>query len=319
MADENGVLAVVGEITDDGLVALAEQAEKRIDAVNKIKRLALRVTNAHDWVDQANRPYLQVSGAEKVARLFGISWTIDEPVFAQEEGGHFSYTYKGLFSLRGASIEAIGTRSSKDGFFKRYGEDVEGKRVELPPSEIDKGDLKKAAYTNCIGNGITRLLGIRNLTWEDLKSGGIDKGAISRVEYGKQEMSAKGRNLKTEAHEMLVSLYGPSYGAELEKITAFTGKDGKNVSGKKSLDGLSEKALMVTYGKIKDLYEKTKKSAQSEQSERRDYEKALKDVPTLEALDFVWGEFEATAPSGPEMVRHRRIRDARAQEINKTS
>jgi len=178
---DNGVPA----IGDSTLLALAEQAEKRVNALNKIKRAALMATNARDWTDQNGNPYLQVSGSEKVGRVFGIAWKIDEPVFESEESGHFSYTYKGYFTVAGATIEAIGTRSSKDGFFKRYagkGED----RKELPPSEIDKGDLKKAAYTNCIGNGITRLLGLRNLTWDDLKEfAGIDKSQVGRVDYKK--------------------------------------------------------------------------------------------------------------------------------------
>ena len=183
---DNGVPA----IGDSTLLALAEQAEKRVTALNKIKKAALLATNARDWTDQNGNPYLQVSGSEKVGRVFGIAWKIDEPVFEVEESGHFAYTYKGYFTVAGATIEAIGTRSSKDPFFKRYagkGED----RKELPPSEMDKGDLKKAAYTNCIGNGITRLLGLRNLTWADLEEfAGIKKDQVGRVDYkknGKQQ------------------------------------------------------------------------------------------------------------------------------------
>lgn len=181
----NGVNVEVPAIGDSTLIALAEQAEKRVMALNKIKKAALLATNARDWTDQNGNPYLQVSGSEKVARVFGIAWRIDEPIFEQEESGHFAYTYKGYFTVAGATIEAIGTRSSKDPFFKRYagkGDD----RKELPPSEIDKGDLKKAAYTNCIGNGVTRLLGLRNLTWDDLAEfAKITKDSVSRVDYKK--------------------------------------------------------------------------------------------------------------------------------------
>jgi len=173
-------------ITDDTLISLAEQAEKRIDAMNKIKRVAIKLTNRHDWTDQGGKPYLSVSGSEKIARMFGISWRISEPIKETYDGGHFAYTYKGYFSLAGATIEAIGTRSSKDGFFKKYsgrGDD----RVELPASEIDGGDVKKSAYTNCIGNGITRLLGIRNLTYEDLQEfAGITKEMMAAVDYKKK-------------------------------------------------------------------------------------------------------------------------------------
>ena len=176
-------------IMDTALVALAEQAEKRVEAMNKIKRMALRLTNRHDWVDENGKPYLQASGAEKVARLFGISWRISEPIIEHLEGGHWLVTYTGEFSLGGATIDAIGTRSSKDGFFKAYryeGPENDRKKVELPPSEIDRGDVKKSAYTNLLGNGITRLLGIRNLTYEDLQeSAGIRREDITSVTFKK--------------------------------------------------------------------------------------------------------------------------------------
>jgi len=190
---------IIPPITDDTLIGLANQAEKRVDALNKIKRAALKATNARDWTDQNGNPYLQVSGSEKVARVFGVSWRIDEPVFEKEESGHFTYTYKGYFSLAGAEIEAIGTRSSKDGFFKRYSGRGE-ERKELPPSEIDKGDVKKAAYTNCIGNGVTRILGLRNLTWEDLQEfAGITREQVSSVDYKKNGKMQDG--IKSESAE----------------------------------------------------------------------------------------------------------------------
>ena len=170
-------------VASEALVELAAQAERRVEAINKIKQYSLRLTQPGDWVDQNGRPYLQVSGAEKIARLFGISWRIDEPIREELEGGHYIYTYKGYFSLAGAEIEAIGSRSSKDPFFKRYIY-VNGQRKELPPSEIDPGDVKKAAYTNCIGNGITRLLGLRNISYDDLeKVAGIKREQITRIEY----------------------------------------------------------------------------------------------------------------------------------------
>ena len=197
-------------LADDTLIKIAERAEQRIEAVNKIKLLALKVTNAHDWTDQGGKPYLQASGGEKVARLFGISWNISEPVFEAEEGGHFSYTYTGHFSLSGATIEAVGTRSSKDPFFKKYDysekdENGKGIRKELPPSEVDKGDLKKAAYTNLIGNGITRLLGIRNLTWDDLAAAGIDQNNVGKVDY-KKDGKRSDKKIASEGSQAVVAV-----------------------------------------------------------------------------------------------------------------
>ena len=162
---ETGAVSPLG---DDLLVAAARMAEQRIDAVIKIKQMALRVTNVSDWTDQQGKPYLQVSGSEKVANLYSVSWKIDEPVCEYEESGHFTYTYHGVFSMMGRSIEVEGSRSSKDPFFKRYNW-VGGQKIEKPIADLDKRDVKMAAMTNLLGNGITRILGIRNLTWDDLE------------------------------------------------------------------------------------------------------------------------------------------------------
>jgi hypothetical protein len=180
----DAVSADVPAIADDNLLAVAEAAEKRITAMLKIKQLALKMTNNMDWTDQGGKPYPWASGAEKIARLFGISWRIDEPTIDHEEGGHFGYTYKGYFTLGGVTIEAIGSRSSKDGFFKKY-QGSGDSRSELPPSAIDKGDVKKSAYTNLLGNGIMRILGMRNLTWADLESAGISRESVGKVSFKK--------------------------------------------------------------------------------------------------------------------------------------
>lgn len=176
----------VPALADDTLIAVARMAEARIDAVIKIKQLALKVTNPRDWTDQQGNPYLQVSGAEKIANLFNISWGFltPEPLYEQDDEGHYTYTFQGRFSMGSRSIEVEGSRSSKDSFFKQYTYDGD-KKKEKPVDERDnKRDVKMAALTNLLGNGITRLLGIRNLTWADLESyAGITKDQVGKVEY----------------------------------------------------------------------------------------------------------------------------------------
>lgn len=181
-------------IADDFLIAMADQAEKRIDAIIKVKQVALKVTNARDWTDQNGNPYLQVSGSEKIANLFNISWRIEEPKYEEESDGNFGYSIKGIFSLGARTIEVEGTRSSKDPFFNRYEykkDPATGKEEKTVkhPSTIDKGDVKKTALTNLYGNGITRILGIRNLTWDDLyKYAGITQEMVKgKVSYNQRE------------------------------------------------------------------------------------------------------------------------------------
>jgi len=238
----------------DNLVAMADAAEKRVMAIKRIKAAALSVTSKHDWVDQSGKPYLQVSGSEKIARLFGISWTIDEPILTTEEDGHYSYTYKGAFTIGSTPpIDFIGSRGTKDVFFsKSHGEAV-------PISEIDRNDVKKAAYTNLLGNGITRLLGLRNLTWEEVEEAlKVKRTDCSKVDYGKKEMSDEAKDLRNEIKKMLTEMAIASktdFSKLLMLYTSFVGKDGKEVTGKSKLEDISEKAMSVTYGKVKDAYQ----------------------------------------------------------------
>ena len=178
----------------DDIIQIAEQAEARVAAVIKIKRAALMVTNGGDWVDQNGKPYLMASGAEKVANLFNISWRFlsPEPVkTVDSDGVNFTYTYAAEFSMGSRHIEVEGSRSSKDKFFSQYtyGEKDpqtgKSERTEKTLSERDnERDVKMAALTNLFGNGITRLLGIRNLSYADLQEfAGITPDMIGKVTY----------------------------------------------------------------------------------------------------------------------------------------
>ena len=184
-------------LTSDKLLAIADQAEKRVDALNKIKLIALRTTNIRDWTDHGGKPWLQESGATKVGRLFGVSWPKpDDPVYEQFENGHFQYTYTIEFALADVCITQIGSRQSNDGFFNtRYKwDDNEGKKMsfDVPPSEIDKGDVKKAAYANCLERGVTTILGIKNLTWEEIEEHTeIKKDQVTSIQYGKDKKGKK--------------------------------------------------------------------------------------------------------------------------------
>lgn len=168
----------ISMLSNDNLLAMAEQAERRIEAIKRIMNASLKITNEKDWILIAGTPYLQESGATKVARLFGIGWKlIGEPILETESDGHFTYTYKAEFVMGNITIEATGSRSSKDDFFT-------GKTNPKAPQDIDKRDVKMSAYTNCINNGIKRILpGLRNLTAEDMQNAGLDCGKMQGYSF----------------------------------------------------------------------------------------------------------------------------------------
>lgn len=157
----------------DNIMYLAEKADKMITAMNKIMSAALKITSEHDWTLIGGKPYLQESGATKVARLFGISWQIGSPKIECDAEGYKTFTYKGRFEMRGQFIECEGSRSMKDDFFG--GKPDARKSVD----EISERNVRQAAYTNCINNGIKRIIpGLRGIDVKTLEDAGIDTGKM---------------------------------------------------------------------------------------------------------------------------------------------
>jgi hypothetical protein len=159
----------------DHLVNLAEQ---RLEFQKKIIPIALKITNPSDWTNQSGKPWPSGSAVEKIRNLFGISIIdIKEKREDLEGQSGYLYTYSGTFKFANTQIDAIGTCSSKDQFFAKT------KKGYRPVEEIDQGNIKKAAYTNMMVNGITRILGMRNLTWSQLEQAAVDIKQIPKVEY----------------------------------------------------------------------------------------------------------------------------------------
>lgn len=162
----------------DNILYLAERAEQYITAMNRIMDAALRITNELDWVMIGGNPYLQESGATKVARLFGISiQLLGNPIIECDPQGYKTYTYKARFMLKDQFVECEGSRGMREDFFAGKPDKVTGKIKS--PDEIDERDVKMAAYTNCINNGIKRLIpNLRNIDAETLERAGLDVGKI---------------------------------------------------------------------------------------------------------------------------------------------
>lgn len=164
------------EANTDNILYLAEKADKYIAAMNRIMDAALKITNELDWVLIGGKPYLQESGSTKVARLFGISiQLLGKPTVEADHEGYKNFTYKARFSMKDNQfIECEGSRSMKDDFFAKT------KAGLKKPDEIDERDVKMAAYTNCLNNGIKRLIpNLRNIDTDTLERAGLDVGKIN--------------------------------------------------------------------------------------------------------------------------------------------
>ena len=158
------------EMDYGNVLELAEKADKMVTALNKIMAAAIRITTPKDWCLIGGEPYLQESGATKVARLFGISWQIQNgyPKKEIDGEGYPTYCYRMTFRLGKDTIEAEGMRNARDEFFA-------GKKdIRKKADEIDLADVQRAAYTNCLNRGIKAILpGLRNLDLATLENNGI--------------------------------------------------------------------------------------------------------------------------------------------------
>lgn len=194
---EGGLL----DTNTDNILYLAEKAEKYIVAMNRIMDAALKITNELDWVLIGGKPYLQESGTTKVARLFGISiQLLGQPTVEWDSEGYKTYTYKARFMLKDQFIECEGSRGMKEDFFAKAGKDKPLKK----PDEIDDRDVKMAAYTNCLNNGIKRLIpNLRNIDVATLERAGLDVSKIGGYTFkagnnGGNTQKAEDSGLKCE-------------------------------------------------------------------------------------------------------------------------
>lgn len=259
------VMESVPMIADDSIVAIAEQAEKRLTAINKIMSVDLRVTTPLDWCLIGGVPYLQESGSTKVARLFGISTRIKDIRKETRSDGHYLYTYLGEFSMSGSTIEAVGARGSYDDFFTGSEKKDDKGNIIKPKKtaeEIDERDVKLSAYTNFMNNGIKRILpGLRNITTETLKDAGINPDKIRGYGFNSgapKEESPESADKRLEIQRMLEECCGGEVAkvkAMLKKCTSFTKKDGSTYEGKDDVLKLTEAQIPPTYEKVKKGYD----------------------------------------------------------------
>lgn len=166
--------------------------EQRNKLLERILHYAIAATHPGQWFDQNGKPWPGAAGAEVMARRCAVSIreTRCQKRLSQDDKGQFYiYEYTGTFALPGSydSIEAVGTCSSRDQFLGT--ETQQGRQL----SEIDEGNIQKAAYSNMMVNGVTRLLGVRHLTWEQLDALGIKQGEVQKVEYNSGSKGGGGK------------------------------------------------------------------------------------------------------------------------------
>ena len=241
------------EFSVDALLDMAEKAPKIAAAMRKIQLASIAATNPQDWVDQGGKPYLQSSGSEKTAALWGISWQIMKQEKTTKADSYIWSTFLRIMAPRmGRTIEILGTRSSNDPFFGMSHNQI------VPIEQIDEAAVRKSSYTNSLARGVQIMLGLRNLTWAELEAHGIKKGGVSAIPRTTTVKATEEEGAqRTEMWNMLLEISGGDSKPALvllEEVSAFETKDGKQIPGVKKLSLLKGKRLQVNLGKVRDMH-----------------------------------------------------------------
>jgi len=245
----------------------AQMVEKYMEVQARIRRACINLTNVNDWVDQDGKPYLQWTGAAKVAGAFGVSY--DTPKFADpkvetdDAGSYLNFEVQTLIRYGGRSVPEIGTATTRDSFFGvRTKKDDKGNvmkdekgapiKIFLPLSEIDINDIKKKALTNLLNRGLKSLLGL-SFTWEEIDkaSGGvISQGKCASVKHlqgaaGGKTTSAETIPVRQKIWKQIMEMSDGEESvarAKLAALTTFKGDKGM-VPGKTDIALVSDAML----------------------------------------------------------------------------
>jgi len=180
----------------EDLVSLSQTAQEKVEAIQKIKMAMLRLTNKSDWQIFSDKPRLTEAGVKRLIMLLGISYKIIEMQRVVEEDGEYSYVVKIKAWWKGIEIEDMGTANSKDPFV-RVRKDNQGKKIELPLKLVDENNVRKKAIANACQRVLTSLLGLKNLSIDELRQAGIELGATIEFKKKKEEKKEE----KEEAKE----------------------------------------------------------------------------------------------------------------------
>ena len=179
-----------------------EAAGRQIDLRKKLLGLALKALKPHDFQDFGGKPYLEGEGAARIMAVIR-GFKVGAAVFTTEQiMPHYFVECNIPMEFMGATTVALGDCSTQDSFFTgqsgnggRFGAYIKQTGSETLASRLLLGDAKKKARENAISRGVTELLGIRGLSWDDLSQLGFTKSAAgAQVNF---KTGSQGAEIKT--------------------------------------------------------------------------------------------------------------------------
>lgn len=170
-------------------LSFVEEFEKGIDIYKRWVAACYRLTRESHWVNHgtANEPKfsLQGPGAEALMNPLGISFEQPSTRCEKLDGGGYAYWVEGYMESRSLARRGyyLGYCDSRDPFFNA--------RSGWKP-ETGQGDVRKAATTNWIVNGVSRLAGLRDPDPQLLAKAGLDLSKITAIDYSRNRTPQQG-------------------------------------------------------------------------------------------------------------------------------
>jgi hypothetical protein len=255
------------------LEASIEQGEKYLKAFDRIRKIAISLTNTSDWIDQNGKPYLESAGCAKIASAFGVrteSVHLEKQNLQDTKGAYVRFRVTGNGVWQNVQAEEVGSASTRDDFFAKRKRD--GKEIILPMEEVDLGDVEKKAFTNFMNRLIKRLIGL-SFSWEDIATysgGNVTRDKCSGVSYGKgtkggstaPSVSTSATGDRAKAWKQLLDICDGEperAAAELERLTTWK-KDNQAMPGKRDIARVSDAQLRYLSRDVQKLWDEWDKA-----------------------------------------------------------
>lgn len=246
---ENEVMQVEAE--HENAVVLLRDMESRVQMVKYAISVIPQVCHKRNILNMGGNPFIDNDGCQKIAIAAGISFgipTIEKEWVDDPESGERVYEVivEGVARLNTKEIYEVGGANSQDQFLAAR---------KLPILRL-KIEVHKKALANWQGRCVRTLLGLKELTWEELKNAGFEQDKANSVDFNK----GKSTGISEDANEVrdkirdavLDAVDGNKTAAKelLEVLTTFEGEKG-TVKGKNNVKNLTDKAANFLWAKIK--------------------------------------------------------------------
>jgi len=293
---------------------MLSQFREQAAFVSGVRKEALAQTKAHHWLARKQKNgtvtySLMSPGAERIKSVTPIGFQNKrywEETWNKESGPGYTCYFEAdyyLGSPRMGLLPAIGSCSSSDEFFatehvelpynvelgehKLALESGEGKlsndgktlyiRRQIPASEVSKDLIMKSALTQLQVNGLTRVLGIRSISEEELKEAGIDIAKIGGFEYGSTraasgQLAPADQQKRDEIKKWLIEMNGGDEAkalAELKSRTKFN-----DYAGCDGWDRITVKQLARKHPEIKADYDASREGRPDPKTDKAQAEPA---------------------------------------------